>query len=175
MSQTLSKHVPNTFQTLSNMSQTLSNMSQTLSKHFPNMSQTLSKHFQTCPKHFPNTFQTCPKHVPDTSHTCSHIQKASVYYVSTRCLTKSSDLSTSECPPSVHQVSIMSTKCPPCPPPSVHQCMSTSVHSKCPTTCSNAHSSQRFHDPGQPWANCPYMKCDEWNWNDTGKTSMAPA
>ena len=169
LSQTLPRHLLNT--------------SKRLSKHFPLKSQTSPKHPPDHPQtlvqkvspnflqHFPNTFkhvpnmsQTPPKHVPDTSHTCSHIQKASVYYVSTRCLTKSSDLSTSECPPSVHQVSIMSTKCPPCPPPSVHhvhQCMSTSVHSKCPTTCSNAHSSQRFHDPGQPWANCPYMKCDE--------------
>ena len=146
-------------------------MSQTLSKHVPDTSQTL-------PKHVPDTSQTCPTHVPNMfSHPkskcllcvyyVSTMCLLCVYYVSTRCLTKSSDLSTSECPPSVHQVSIMSTKCPPCPPPS--------VHSKCPTTCSNAHSSQRFHDPGQPWANCPYMKCDEWNWNDTGKTSMAPA
>ena len=102
-------------------------MSQTLSKHVPDTSQTL-------PKHVPDTSQTCPTHVPNMfSHPKSKCLLC-VYYVSTMCLTKSSELSTSGCQPvNVHQVS---TKCPPsvhqvstkCSP-SVHQWMSTSVHS----------------------------------------------
>jgi hypothetical protein len=112
----------------------LLNTSKTLSKHFPLKSQTSPKHPPDHPQtlvqkvspnfvqHFPNTFQTCPKHFPDMSQTCpKHVLTSKkqvstsllcVYYVSTKCLTKSSELSTSECPPpSVHH-QVSTSECP---------------------------------------------------------------